>query len=102
MLTSVLKRTKELWGKVAESAKSWGKSDKETNAADRKKFLPTCDAVMRVEQWSVNKAVHYNAWANFEVNDFQACGCRVQGADGMQSAKPVHNCRFKPRWKGAR
>jgi hypothetical protein len=71
MLTSVLKRTKELWGKAAESARSWGKSDKETDAADRKKFLATCDAVMRVEQWSVNKAVHYNAWANFGVNDFK-------------------------------
>lgn len=71
MLTSVLTRTKELWGKAVESAKSWGKSDKETDAAERKKFLATCNAVMRVEQWSVNKAVHYNAWANFGVNDFK-------------------------------
>ena len=71
MLTSVLKRTKELWGKATESAKSWKKDDKEKNATERKQFLGTCDAVMRVEQWSINKAVHYNAWANFGVNDFK-------------------------------
>jgi hypothetical protein len=71
MLTSVLKRTKELWGKASESAKSWKKDDKDKTATERKQFLGSCDAVMRVEQWSINKAVHYNAWANFGVNDFR-------------------------------
>jgi hypothetical protein len=71
MLTSVLKRTKDLWGKAAESAKSWKKDEKEKTARDRKHFLSTCDAVMRAEQWSINKAVHYNSWANFTVNDFK-------------------------------
>jgi len=71
MLTSVLKRTKELWGKAADSAKSWQKDEKEKTALGRKKFIGSCDAVMRVEQWSINKAVHYNAWANFGVNDFK-------------------------------
>jgi ABC-type multidrug transport system ATPase subunit len=71
MLTSVLKRTKELWGKAADSAKSWKKDEIEKIALGRKQFLSSCDAAMRVEQWSVNKAVHYNAWANFGVNDFK-------------------------------
>ena len=71
MLTSVLKRTKELWGKASESAKSWQKEEKDKASTERKQFLSTCDAVMRMDQWSVNKAVHYNAWANFGVNDFK-------------------------------
>lgn len=71
MLTSVLKRTKELWGDAADSGKSWKKEEKEKNATERKKFLGTCNAAMRVEQWSINKAVHYNAWGNFGVNDFK-------------------------------
>jgi hypothetical protein len=71
MLTSVLKRTKELWGKASESAKSWQKEEKDKAATERKQFLSTCNAVMRMEQWSVNKAVHYNVWANFGVNDFK-------------------------------
>jgi recombinational DNA repair ATPase RecF len=71
MLTSVLNRTKDLWGKVSESAKSWKNEGKEKIAIERKQFLATCNAVMRVEQWSINKAVHYNAWANFGVNDFR-------------------------------
>lgn len=71
MLTSVLKRTKELWDKAAKSAQSWKKEDREKTARERKKFLETCDAVMRIDQWSINKAVHYNAWANLGVNDFR-------------------------------
>jgi energy-coupling factor transporter ATP-binding protein EcfA2 len=71
MLTSVLKRTKELWTTAAESAKSWGKGDKEKIALEHKQFLGSCNAAMRIEQWSVNKAVHYNSWANFGVNDFK-------------------------------
>ena len=71
MMTSVLSRTKDLLGKAAESAKSWGKPDREADALEKKKFLSNCNAGMRVEQWSVNKAVHYNAWANFGVNDFK-------------------------------
>jgi hypothetical protein len=60
-----------LWGKSAESAKSWKKEDKEKICNERKQFLATCDAVMRTEQWSINKDVHYNSWANFGVNDFK-------------------------------
>jgi hypothetical protein len=71
MLTSVLKRTKELWTKAAESAKSWSKSDKEQIALERRQFLSSCDAAMRVEQWSINRAVHFNPWANFGLNDFK-------------------------------
>jgi hypothetical protein len=71
MLTSVLTRTKELLQKAAESAKSWAKNNVEKAATEKKNFLATCNAAMRVEQWSVNKAVHYNKWANFSVNDFK-------------------------------
>jgi hypothetical protein len=71
MMSSVLKRTKELWGKAAEAARSWKKEAAEQTASDRKHFVGTCDAAMRVEQWAVNKLVHYNAWANFGKNDFE-------------------------------
>ena len=43
----------------------------EKEATERKRFLEACDASARVEQWAVNKLVHYNAWANFGKNDFE-------------------------------
>jgi hypothetical protein len=70
MLTSVVTRMKRLWGDAAKSAESWGKKDAQNIANEKKQFLSTCDAVMRAEQWAVNKAVHYNAWANFDKADF--------------------------------
>ena len=47
-----------------------GGDGKEKIANEKKQFLSTCDAAMRAEQWAVNKALHYNAWANFGKNDF--------------------------------
>lgn len=61
---------KALWGDAAKSAESWGKMEAQKIANEKKQFLSTCDAAMRAEQWAVNKALHYNAWANFGKNDF--------------------------------
>jgi recombinational DNA repair ATPase RecF len=71
MMSSVLTRTKKLWGTAAEVAKSWKKDAAENTAIERKQFLSTCDAAMRVEQWAINKLVHYNAWTNFGKSDFE-------------------------------
>ena len=40
-------------------------------ATKRKTSLSTSNAAMNVEQWAVNKAVHYNEWANFGKKDFE-------------------------------
>ena len=71
LLPPVVKRLKDLYGKAAESAQSWGnKADKEA-VAKRKTSLSSCSDASNVEQWAVNKAVHYNEWANFGKKDFQ-------------------------------
>jgi hypothetical protein len=71
ILPSVLKRTKDLWGKAADAAQSWGRDAEKKTAGDRKTLLTTCNGATNVEQWVVNKAVHYNAWANFGRKDFE-------------------------------
>jgi hypothetical protein len=35
---------------------------------------------MSVEQWAVNKAVHYNEWANFGRTDFQPVVMRLKSS----------------------
>lgn len=71
LMPSVLKRMKDLCGKAADAAQSWGKSVEREVATTRKTVLSTSNAAMNVEQWAVNKAVHYNAWANFGKKDFE-------------------------------
>jgi len=71
LLPAVLSRMKELYSKAAEAAQSWNnKADQET-AAKCKAALSRSNAAAAVEQWAVNKAVHYNAWANFGKKDFE-------------------------------
>lgn len=71
LLPSVLKRMKDLCGKAADAAQSWGNSPEKEAAGHRKAALSTSNAAMTVEQWAVNKAVHYNEWAKFEKKDFE-------------------------------
>jgi hypothetical protein len=71
ILPSVLTRMKELLGKAAAAAQSWGNDTDKKSASERKTLLTTCNSAMSVEQWAVNKAVHYNAWANFGRKDFE-------------------------------
>jgi hypothetical protein len=71
LLPSVLSRMRTLLGKAAEAAQSWGNDAAKDDAATRKANLSTCAGALNVEQWAVNKAVHYNEWANFGKKDFE-------------------------------
>jgi hypothetical protein len=70
LLPSVLSRMKDLYGKAAESAQSWSNAAAKETAATRKATLSSSSGAMYVEQWAVNRAVHYNEWANFGKKDF--------------------------------
>jgi hypothetical protein len=71
LLPSVLKRMKELSGKAAEAAQSWGNKAAAEAVAKRKTAQSSASDATNVEQWAVNKAVHYNEWANFGRKDFE-------------------------------
>jgi RecF/RecN/SMC N terminal domain len=71
LMPSVLGRLKELYGKAADAAQSWENDADRQNALSRKAILSSCNGAVNVEQWAVNKAVHYNEWGNFGRNDFQ-------------------------------
>jgi hypothetical protein len=71
LLPSVIARMKVLHGKAADAAQSWGNTADKEAATERKSSLSTSNAAINVEQWAVNKAVHYNEWANFGRKDFE-------------------------------
>ena len=71
LLPSILKRMKELCGKAADAAQSWGDEIAKDAAGNLKTGLSTSSGASNVEQWAVNKAVHYNEWGNFGKKDFE-------------------------------
>ncbi len=71
LLPAAIKRAKELYGKAAEAAQSWGNAAAKSTCAARKDSLSASNGATNVEQWAVNKAVHYNEWANFGKKDFE-------------------------------
>ena len=71
LLPSVLTRMKSLCGKAADAAQSWGNNAAKEEAGKRKAALSAFAGASSVEQWAVNKAVHYNEWANFGKMDFE-------------------------------
>jgi hypothetical protein len=62
---------KDVCGKAAEAAQSWGNNDGKEAAAKRKDWLSISNAAISIERWAVNKAVRCNEWANFGKKDFE-------------------------------
>lgn len=71
LLPPVLARMSELYGKAAAAAQSWANDGEKKAVAQRKASLSAAAGASNVEQWAVNKAVHYNEWANFGKKDFE-------------------------------
>ena len=71
LMPSVLARMDQLLGKAADCAQSWSKSEVRSAIVERRKGLAGSKGVTAVEQWAINKAVHYNEWANFAKKDFE-------------------------------
>ena len=71
LLPAVLTRMKGLLGKAADTAQSWGNNALRDSIVARRTSLSNATATQNVEQWAVNRAVHYNEWANFGRKDFE-------------------------------
>ncbi|MFK4654220.1 hypothetical protein ABIF97_004154 [Bradyrhizobium japonicum] len=70
LLPPVLARFKTICAKAADAAQSWGNDRGEAEATALKSKLSSSNAASSVEQWAINKAVHYNEWENFGKRDF--------------------------------
>jgi len=58
--------------KLAKStAKSWGNNEAFENLVEQDSVRRQIYSRTYAEQWAVNASVHYNNWANLEVNDFR-------------------------------
>jgi hypothetical protein len=71
LLPNILGRMKDLYGKAANAAQSWGNTAAKVTVTKRKTALSDSNGAANVEQWAVNKALHYNEWAHFGKKDFE-------------------------------
>ena len=70
-LPAAISRYKDLLNKAKDAANSWNQNvilEQLKKIDGESKVIITNTGV---EQWSINKAVHYNEWANFQKQDFQ-------------------------------
>jgi energy-coupling factor transporter ATP-binding protein EcfA2 len=71
LMPNVLMRMDRLLGKAADAAQSWGKDSEKDAIVERRTSLSASKGAAAVERWAVNKALHYNEWANFGKKDFE-------------------------------
>ena len=64
-------RLKKHYKKALVSAKSWGNVGQENNINTRIKNLEKNVDNCKSEQWVINKAIHYNDWANFTKSELE-------------------------------
>lgn len=72
LLPNAVGRFGDLLKKAEKAAESWGDADAQAAAKAARESFDKKKAASNVEQWMVNKAVHYNEWASFEKADFES------------------------------
>jgi len=101
LLSAVIARQGELLRKASKVARSWGDDDQVKNV---EKLQEARTAILKEkggEEWVINKAVHYNEWANLSCNDFkpvvgvfrdllQQFRCSKPNCDSWLSVTPRH------------
>ena len=97
LLPAVLSRMKDLHGKAADAAQSWGNKAAAEAVAKRKTTLAAASAATNVEQWAVNKAVHYNEWANFGKTDFAPVVAALKDLLACFRCEPCDSWIYTPR-----
>lgn len=71
LLGAVIGRQGELLKSAAKAAKSWDDQEQLKRVEALQKARSEIMATSSVEQWAINKAVHYNEWADLSKNDFK-------------------------------
>jgi energy-coupling factor transporter ATP-binding protein EcfA2 len=71
LLSAVIGRQGDLLKSAAKAAKSWGDKEQVEKVEALQKARNQILAASNGEQWVINKAVHYNEWADLSKNDFK-------------------------------
>lgn len=71
LLSAVIGRQGELLKQAAKAARSWDDTEELAKVTALQKARGAILTAQADEQWVINKAVHYNEWADLSKNDFK-------------------------------
>lgn len=71
LLSAVIGRQGELLKAAAKAAKSWGNKEQTDKVEALQKARTEILAAQNGEQWIINRAIHYNEWADLSKNGFK-------------------------------
>jgi hypothetical protein len=102
LLSAVIARQGELLKQAARAAKSWADDEQAKKVNDFQTARTALLAAKGGEEWVVNKAIHYNEWADLQRNDFkpvvgafkdllQQFRCSKPKCDSWLSVTPRHD-----------
>jgi hypothetical protein len=86
LLDPAIGQMKFLYKEARLAAESWGDSETVTEVKAREAAFAAAVAAAKVEQWQMNPAVHYNAWANLQQLEMIAV------IDAFQALFDLFNC----------
>jgi hypothetical protein len=71
LLPPALSRARWLLDRAIESARTWGRLDEVAAIASARDDLKNKINAANVEQWAINKSVHYTEWNNLTAREFK-------------------------------
>ena len=71
LMPALIATWRELLARTQEAAQSWGKKDEVTRISALQKEFASRVARSQVEQWAINKSIHYNQWAHLQQDEFR-------------------------------
>jgi hypothetical protein len=70
LMPAVTAAWNKLLSKAQESAQSWNNKDETASLSARQKEFSAKVGQSNIEQWAINKSIHYNEWAQLNRQDF--------------------------------
>ena len=70
LLGAVIQSWRDLLKSANKAANSWNKRDEIKRIVELQEQFTRLVTQSQAEQWAINKNVHYDAWGNFQKNDF--------------------------------
>jgi rubredoxin len=70
LLPAAIGAMNDLYKKAKAAAQSWGDKERVAELTALHASFTEAVTATNVEQWQINQAVHYNAWANLQREDF--------------------------------
>jgi hypothetical protein len=83
LLPAAVGAWKKLLARSKDSAQSWGRKEEIQQIGSRQEELNKIVEKSRLEQWAINRSIHYNEWANLQKQDFTSV---------VDSFKDLLNC----------